>query len=108
MNKGANIIAVAAAGFIAGMLLAPKSGKETRQDLKTKALDAKKAARIKAEDLKHAMKAGVNTFHHSAKDAGEEISDLAESAKYKADRIAEDARTNFNEDMSINTDKQGK
>lgn len=108
MNKGANIIAVAAAGFIAGMLLAPKSGKETRHDLKTKALDAKKVAGIKAEDIKHAMKAGAHTLHHSVKEAGEEMSDLADSAKYKAGHVVEDAQTNLSDDVVVGAGKHGK
>lgn len=92
MGKGANVIAVAAAGFIAGMLLAPKSGKETRQDIKNKALEAKKAANEKAEHMKEHMKAGMTTFRHSAKDAGEELTDLAHSAKEHAGRVANEAK----------------
>jgi gas vesicle protein len=92
MGKGANVVAVAAAGFIAGMLLAPKSGKETRQDLKNKAHDAKKAAGEKAEHMKHAMKDGMHTFHKGADEAKSELSGFAESAKGRAGRIAEEAK----------------
>lgn len=81
MNKGAGVVAVAAAGFIAGMLLAPKSGKETREDIKLKANDAKKAASEKAGHMKHAMKDGMNSFHKGAGEAKAELSGFAESAK---------------------------
>lgn len=40
----------AAAGFVAGVLLAPKSGKETRADLKR---GAKEAAKTASKQLKH-------------------------------------------------------
>ena len=39
MSKFVKVVAAAAAGFVAGILLAPKSGKETRADIKAKADD---------------------------------------------------------------------
>ena len=54
MSKTTNVILAAAAGFIAGILLAPKSGKETRQQLKDKAQDAQGRANDKAEQVKGA------------------------------------------------------
>lgn len=92
MGKGANVVAVAAAGFIAGMLLAPKSGKETRQDLKNKAHEAKRAAGEKAEHMKHAMKDGMDSFHKGKDEAKSELSGFAESAKERASRVAEEAK----------------
>lgn len=124
MNKGINIIAGAAAGFIAGMLLAPKSGKETRQDIKNKAHKAKKAADEKAEHMKGAVKEGMTTFRNSAKDAGEELNDFAQSAKdhaarvadeakdlaseakQRASRVADNARNTRDDDMSADVDKR--
>jgi len=44
MSKAAKVAIAAAAGFVAGILLAPKSGKETRKDLKDKAMDVKTTA----------------------------------------------------------------
>ena len=41
-----------AAGVVAGILTAPKSGKETRADLKAKADQMKADAELKAADLK--------------------------------------------------------
>lgn len=92
MGKGANVVAVAAAGFIAGMLLAPKSGKETREDLMNKAHDAKKAAGEKAEHMKHSMKDGMHVFHKGADDAKSELSGFAESAKQHANSVAQEAK----------------
>ncbi|MEO5949069.1 MAG: YtxH domain-containing protein [Candidatus Saccharimonas sp.] len=42
----------AAAGLVAGFLTAPKSGKETRADIKSKADELKNQADKKAKDLK--------------------------------------------------------
>jgi len=41
MNKPLNVMIAAAAGFVAGMLMAPKSGAETREELKGKARETK-------------------------------------------------------------------
>lgn len=83
MNRGANVVAVAAAGFIAGMLLAPKSGKETRQDLMDKAHGVKKAAGEKTDHMKDIMK-----------DVGSEVADFADSTKRRFGRV-----TNEEKDM---------
>ncbi|RWZ79016.1 MAG: YtxH domain-containing protein, partial [Candidatus Chaera renei] len=56
MKKGSRFALGAAigavAGVVAGLLAAPKSGKETRADIKQKALEMKKEAAEKAGDLK--------------------------------------------------------
>ena len=44
MSKFVKVVAAAAAGFVAGILLAPKSGKETRADIKAKADEVKTKA----------------------------------------------------------------
>lgn len=62
MNKIATFVLAAAGGFLAGVLLAPKSGKETRQDIKNKTdeyrgkahegyEEAKKGARLVKDEV---------------------------------------------------------
>lgn len=92
MGKGMNVIIAAAAGFIGGILLAPKSGEETRKDLMNKANDAKRDAARKTEQAKGAMHDGMDTLRSSAKDAGNELSGLANSAKASAGRMADEAK----------------
>lgn len=92
MSKGINILFAAAAGFIGGILLAPKSGAETRKDLKHKADDANRVASEKAGQIKGAVKDGIQTVRTGAKDAGEELSDFANSAKASASRVADEAK----------------
>ena len=48
----------AVAGAVAGVLFAPKSGKETRDDIKRRAEEAKQHAGEKTEQVKHAAKDG--------------------------------------------------
>lgn len=55
MSKGRFAIGAiigTAAGLIAGLLTAPKSGKETRADIKQKATDLKEDAGQRAEQLR--------------------------------------------------------
>ena len=49
MSKLIKVVFATVAGFAAGILMAPKSGKETRADLKKKAEEAKQTAELKAE-----------------------------------------------------------
>jgi gas vesicle protein len=92
MAKGMNVLLAAAAGFAAGVLLAPKSGAETREDLKHKADEAKRMAGEKAEHVKGAVKDGVDSVRNHAKNAGDEMSGMAESAKESARLISTEAK----------------
>lgn len=54
MNKGKFVLGTvigAAAGVVAGLLTAPKSGEETRADLKAKAAELKEEAERRAGSL---------------------------------------------------------
>ncbi|OYX53846.1 hypothetical protein B7Y92_01375 [Candidatus Saccharibacteria bacterium 32-50-13] len=75
-------IIAAAAGFAAGILLAPKSGKETRADIKQKAGEAKEFAVKQAGVVKDkasagftAAKKGAGTVAEDAKKAGRDVRD---------------------------------
>lgn len=78
----------AAAGFVAGILTAPKSGKETRADLKVKADEAKKKAdkmvadaKVKGEHMYGNVRSKADT---AVKDAKETMSDYADRVKRAA------------------------
>lgn len=75
-------IVAAAAGAIAGILFAPKSGKETRADIKKKAGEAKDYAVKEAGVVKDkasagfaAAKKGAGTVAEDAKKAGRDVRD---------------------------------
>lgn len=92
----------AAAGYVAGLLTAPKSGRETRQDIKNTAKSAYSTAekelkvlhtelnklldegRAKAEDLKGAAKDNMDKAMASAKSAKEKARELL-SAVHEGD-----------------------
>ena len=68
-----------AAGYVAGILTAPKSGKETRQDIKDK-----------AEDVKDEAAAKLQAAH-------DELDELLSQAKSKGKGLGSKARDEFNE-----------
>lgn len=63
------------AGFVAGILTAPKSGKETRQDIKNVAVKAKSEAE---KNLKH-LHSELNKALAEVKEKGAELSGKAKS-----------------------------
>lgn len=52
IKVGTGIIIGAGAGFVAGVMLAPKSGKETREDVKSASLKLKTDTSEKVNDIK--------------------------------------------------------
>jgi gas vesicle protein len=67
------------AGYVGGILTAPKSGKETREDITDKAVDIKNDTRVELENLQ------------------DDISDLLAKAKAKAESLSSQAREEINE-----------
>lgn len=78
------------AGYVTGILTAPKSGKETREDIVDK-----------AEDIKH----GAEDQLQAAQD---DVSDLLKSAKQKTLALSAQAREEFNEAVVKAKDAQNK
>lgn len=87
----------AAVGVAAGILTAPKSGKETRADLKAKADEAKKKAdkaiadaKVKGQKVYNDMRAKADTAVGGAQDTMNDYTDrvkrAAVSAKKELDR----------------------
>ena len=81
MKKVLAIIGAAAAGFAAGILTGPKSGKETRKDLK------KKAIKLKADTEKVAGKAAavakdsVDSLKVGSLKVGDAVTETAKDVK---------------------------
>ncbi len=82
-------------GATVGMLLAPKSGKELRKDLKAKMDDLlEKAKNIKAEDVKATIEKKVEEIKEDLKKLDKEtvasaIKDQAKKIKKKADDLVD-------------------
>lgn len=68
----------AAAGYVAGLLTAPKSGKETR------------------EDIKHAANETYSKAEAELKNLNRQLSDLIEQGKDQADKLGTRARGELN------------
>ncbi len=70
MKKVAAVIGAAVAGFAAGILTAPKSGKETRRDIKQKADELKVVAKKRAGQAKAAAKESAQSIKAGAHKVG--------------------------------------
>lgn len=99
MSKVLNVLLAAAGGFIAGILLAPKSGKETREDIKNKATEykhkaddglteVKKGARL----VKDEVVEGVDSMKNIAQDAGKKASQVAGRVNTEVSKRADSIR----------------
>jgi gas vesicle protein len=85
MNKIVSVLLAAAGGFAAGVLLAPKSGKETRQDIKDRTTQYKG----KAEDGFEEAKKGAKLVKDELSEGAESIKTIAEDASAGAGRTAQ-------------------
>jgi gas vesicle protein len=99
MSKLFKLAVATVAGFVAGILVAPKSGKETRADLKKKAGELKEVAQEGGETVKKgAGKVGneAAAFGRSAKATAEKIAaeaaELGGEARTRARRVADDTK----------------
>jgi gas vesicle protein len=96
MSKNAKKFAIgtiiaAIAGFVAGILTAPKSGKETRDDIKNVAVDTKNAAEknlkkviTEATDLIEQANSKKTEYQGKAKEEYNELVDKTNQVKQKA------------------------
>lgn len=91
MSKVVKTVAAAAIGFAAGILLAPKSGKETREDIKVKAGETKGKARVKANQAKEAADDAKKHFRSGADKVEHEARGMFDSAKKSAGVVAGEA-----------------
>lgn len=74
----------AIAGAVAGVLMAPKSGKETREDLKAKSKDLAEDAKVVIEYAKD-----------KAANVGETVKSEASTLKKRVDNAIEGAKEGF-------------
>lgn len=92
MSKSLTVVVAATVGFVAGILLAPKSGKETRREIKEKAADAKKIADIKADQVKATVKDSVKAIKSGSKEVSTQAQAFASSAKSSAERVGSEVK----------------
>ena len=97
-------------GYVAGILTAPKSGKETRKDIHDKAVKAKTETEKKLKDLNAELTSLINTAKSKAKHAqdgakGElhKALDKAVGAKEKAREVISAFHEGESEDKDLQT-----
>ncbi|MGL5042221.1 MAG: YtxH domain-containing protein [Culicoidibacterales bacterium] len=80
LKVSAGLIVGAGAGFIAGVMLAPKAGKETREDVKSVSLKLKADANEKVNELKerseNIIRRGTSTLKIGQNETDELTADL--------------------------------
>ena len=103
------LILGAAVGTVAGILLAPKSGKETREDIKQFALDvtdkaqdlyvsSRRKVEEKIEDLKKAgKKVDINAYKKLVQNVVDELKKDSDVASETARKIGEQLNRDWNE-----------
>lgn len=91
MSKLGKVVVAAAVGVAAGMLLAPKSGKDTRTDIKNKLQDAKTKARVKRDHLKQVADRASTSANETVGRAKKEADQMLESAKRSGKVVAGEA-----------------
>jgi gas vesicle protein len=92
MKKVLGMIAAAGAGYIAGVLLAPKSGQETREDLKKKADEARVVAAKKSEQAKAVYHESAAKVKKGAAEIGTDVDALSKKARTSASHISKEAK----------------
>ena len=92
MKKLGVIVLAAAAGAVAGLLLAPKSGKETRQDLADKANDMKDRAKRGMDEAKIGATVIGKEVAEVAKEVGQEVAKRAENVRKEASATSRGVR----------------
>lgn len=85
----------AVAGFVTGVLLAPKSGKDTRQDIKDVATQSKETALEKAGEAKDYAGQKAQEVKAKAEEVIEEVTDKATELKGRAEQAIEGAKKGF-------------
>src|SRR5690606_32946687 len=85
-----------AAGFAAGVLLAPKSGKETREDIRTKALETKEQIDEKADQTAEVLKEGASRAEVEARDMAKSLRKSAGTVAAEANFLGHEAKERVN------------
>lgn len=91
MKKLLGFVAAAAAGYVAGVLMAPKSGEETRRDLKEKKAELEQKAAVKSEQVKEVMHESGQTLRSGVDALGDEASRFGKKASVSTARIGKEA-----------------
>lgn len=99
MSKGkfaVGTIIGAVAGLIAGILTAPKSGKETRADLKVKADELKDTAAKKTDEIREVAAKKTDALIDKTSDVVTDVKVATNDFKKRTENAIEGAKEGFN------------
>jgi len=82
--------AVATAGLATGILLAPKSGKETRENIKKKAVST-------VETIKDTVNKNVDKIKDTVENTEKELNDVVNDISEKKEDVKKDIKGGYNE-----------
>lgn len=85
-------VVAAAAGFVAAILTAPKSGKETRADIKANATKAKATVTEEAHKVKDVAEKKAKEVKAKAEEIIEDVADKATEYKGRAEQAVDNAK----------------
>ena len=86
----------AAVGAVAALLTAPKSGKETRADLKKKADEMKSTAEKKASEVRATAEKKANELKTKADAVSKDVQTQANEWRSRAESAVKGAKDGFN------------
>jgi gas vesicle protein len=92
-SRFAKVVIATAAGFAAGILLAPKSGAATRKELKYQAKRSKDYFTGKTDEAKEVAERTQDALRQSIGDASDEAVELAKSARVSAVKVGRQAKS---------------
>jgi len=98
MSKGKIALGAAfgaIAGFVTGILIAPKSGKETRQDIKDVAVKTKDTAVEKAGEAKDFAEQKAKDVKAKAEEVVGDVTDKAAEISRRTEQAVEGAKKGF-------------
>lgn len=85
----------AAAGAGVALLLAPRSGKETRERLKASAADMKRQAQKAMDSARHTAREGVRRGKHLTESIAEGVRSTAKEMKAEGEEARDDLRSSL-------------
>lgn len=91
MKKLLGVVAAAAAGYVAGVLFAPKSGEATRKELNDKKLELQEKAVENKAKAKEVLDESTGIVKKGAAELTHEASDFGRKATTSSTRISKEA-----------------
>lgn len=93
MTKMTKMLAAVALGFTAGVLLAPKTGAQTRKELRAGIKHTKRFLAGKADEVKMAAYDAQGTVMNAADEVSDEAVAMAKSTRVSAAKVTREATT---------------